>query len=422
MSFVRPSETPAQDPVVVQGSPVAPDSHALPLYDGEYLADPHGFYQRARQEFGSLVPVDLAPGAPGTLVTAHAEALKILHDRENFPADPRAWQQQVPAQCPVRSATEWRPVPQRSARADHERYRGAVSAALAQVSQHALQATVVRTAVSLINTFCGRGRADLRAEYAVPLTFAAFNQLVGTSGEAGRQVYQGLAASVAATDPAAAQQGYGLVTAALAEVVKHKQSAPAQDVATWLIQQPTGLTEDEVVHQLAALYTAGAEPTASLILNTLGMLLTDQRFTGDVLGGGMGVREQVEEALFLDPPVANGCMRYPTAPRLVGKRWVGAHQPVVISIAACNRDPAVHQAADRLGNRCHLAWGAGVHSCPASDIALLIATAALEQLLDALPVMQLAISADQLSWFPGPFHRALRALPVSFAPAPPLNQ
>lgn len=422
MPSVRPSETPAPDPVVVQGSPVAPDSRAVPLYAGEYLADPYGFYQQMRQKFGPLAPIELAPGAPGTLVTDHAEALKILHARENFPADPRVWQQQVPTQCPVRPALEWRPVPQRSAGADHERYRGAISAALARVAQHALQATVVQTAVSLINAFCGRGQADLRAEYAVPVTLAALNQLLGVSHEAGRQVYQGLAATGAATDATTAAQGYDLLTATLAEVVKHKQSAPAGDVVSWLMQQPAGLTEDEVVHQLAALYFAGAEPTASLILNTLRLLLTDQRFTGDVLGGALGVRDAIEEALFLDPPVANGCVRYPIVPRLVGKQWLGAHQPVVISIAACNRDPVVHQGDDRLGNRAHLAWGAGAHSCPASDIALLIATAALEQLLDALPVMQLTVPADQLTWLPGPFHRALTALPVSFTPAPPLNQ
>lgn len=93
--------------------------------------------------------------------------------------------------------------------------------------------------------------------------------------------------------------------------------------------------------------------------------------------------------------------------------WLDAHQPEIVSIAACNRDPALHRA-QRSGNRAHLEWGAGEHACPASALALLIATTALEQLLDALPVMHLAIPDDQLSRFPSPFQRALAMLSVSF--------
>ncbi|WP_280489283.1 cytochrome P450 [Nocardia carnea] len=397
---------------------MAPDGRAVPLQGAAFAADPDRFYQQVRQRLGPLAPVTLADDVPVTLVTGYGKALEILRD-EFYSADPRAWQKGVPGECPVSPTLEWRPTAARSSGADHDRYRRVVVDVLGGVNQHTVQAQVEQVAVGLINLFCERGQSDLRSEYGVPLVYAAFGQILGVPEDASAQLYQAVTEHLTAADAQAAVQGYDLATAVLAEVVSQKKTAPAEDIATWLIQHASGLTDDEAVHQLAEFYLSGAEPTISLLVNTLRLLLTDERYGGDVLGGALGAREAVEETLFLDPPVANGCVRYPTAPRLDGV-WLPAHQPVVIGIRAANADPAIH-TAERHGNRAHLAWGAGTHQCPSSALALLIATTGLEQLLDALPVMQLAIPAEQLSWFPTPFLRALSALPVTFTPAPPLN-
>jgi hypothetical protein len=91
-------------------------------------------------------------------------------------------------------------------------------------------------------------------------------------------------------------------------------------------------------------------------------------------------------------------------------------QPVVISLAAANTDPML-TAEHREGNRAHLAWSAGAHTCPAQGQARLITSVAIEKVLDALPEMELAVPDRLLKWRPGPFHRALTALPVNFPPA-----
>ncbi|WP_367947002.1 hypothetical protein [Nocardia donostiensis] len=92
----------------------------------------------------------------------------------------------------------------------------------------------------------------------------------------------------------------------------------------------------------------------------------------------------------------------------------------MISFAACNTDPAI-AAGDRTGNRSHLAFSAGPHTCPAPRLAYQIAQDTIDQFLDALPDVRLAIPYEQLQWRPGPFHRALAALPVVFDPVPPLT-
>ncbi len=60
------------------------------LYAPEFAADPHAAYRRMRRVHGPLVPVELAPGVPATLVIGYYQARRILNDPLHFPADPRA--------------------------------------------------------------------------------------------------------------------------------------------------------------------------------------------------------------------------------------------------------------------------------------------------------------------------------------------
>ncbi|GGL32789.1 hypothetical protein GCM10011588_54530 [Nocardia jinanensis] len=115
--------------------------------------------------------------------------------------------------------------------------------------------------------------------------------------------------------------------------------------------------------------------------------------------------------------MANFCTTYPRTPVLIGDTWLPAHQPVLISLAAANTDPGT-VGGDATGNRSHLAWSAGRHACPARTIAYLIVQDAIDQLLDALPDMRLAVASTDLMWRPGPFHRALFSLPVTFPLSP----
>ncbi|MFJ1460956.1 cytochrome P450 [Nocardia sp. N2S4-5] len=381
----------------------------------KFAADPHEAYRAMRERHGPLVPVWLAPGVPATLVIGYRHAVQILADDEHFPADPRVWQRGVPEGCPVKPLLEHRDNALRNAGEEHRRYRTSVVAALDSVDRFAVEKAVDRAAEELINRFCGAGEAELVGGYALPLSFGVMCELLGLPDVAARKAWAEMAAILDGVHGAGERFAAGLY-----EVVRSKRATLGEDMMSRLITHPAGLTDEEVVAQTALLLGPGTEPMANLITNAVRLVLVDDRFAGGVLGGALELGDAIDTVLFEDTPLPNFCMKYPRHPILIEGVWLPAHQPVVISMAACNNDPAV-TAGDRWGNRSHLSWGGGDHQCPApaQTIARIAIHRALGQLFDALEIQP--VPERPPVWRPGPFHRALAALWVRFPPSAPMN-
>ncbi|MBU3067063.1 cytochrome P450 [Nocardia sp. NEAU-G5] len=396
--------------------PLGIDPERVPIYSPAFSAAPHALFEELRARYGSLVPIDLAPGVPATLVIDYRTAVQILHDPNHFPADPRTWQRDIPADCPILPILGYRPNALRSTGYEHSRYRVVNTDSIDAIDLHALHGAVERVAVSLINTFCETGSADLVGQYAFPLAFEIVNVMLGCPPEIGHRIAAATAAILEGVD---AEAGNKMLYAAVGELVAHRRAHPGDDITSRVIQHHAALAESEIIEQVLVLYGGGTEPLGNLIAKTMLLLLIDDHIGGPVLGGSMSTRDAVDEVLFNDPPFTNFCISYPRQPILIDGVLLPAHQPIVISLLACNADPVLG-SGDRTGNRSHLAWGAGPHSCPARRPAYLVAQDAVDQLLDILPEMRLAIAPDELVWRPGPFHRALSALPVTFPATRPI--
>ncbi|WP_235748583.1 cytochrome P450 [Nocardia coffeae] len=369
-----------------------------------------------REQFGTFVPVELAPGVPATLVIGYRAGLAILNDPERFPADPRAWQETVPADCPVLPILGWRPIAVRNAGYEHTRLRTVLTAALDKVDLHAVHGIVERTAIPLINSFCTAGTADLVSQYAFPLVFAVINNLLGCPPAISEKAAAHLAAIMDAVDPQEANRRF---EQSLRDLMQFKRATPGADITTTLLQHDVELDDDEILNQLLVFYGIGIEPVHALITNALRLLLTNDQFGGGIVSGALSTRDALDQVLFLDPPLPNNSISYPRQPTLINGIWLPANQPVLVSLAACNNDPEI-AADERTGNRSHLAWSAGPHACPAKSLAYLIAQCAIDQLLDILPELVLAIPAEKLPWRPGLLQRAVAEIPVTFDPAPPV--
>ncbi|MYT27390.1 MULTISPECIES: cytochrome P450 [unclassified Streptomyces] len=401
------------------GCPAHADGMRTSLHGPEFAAAPHAVYERLRQ-YGPSAPVELAPGVEAELVTDYATALQVLQNPDVFARDSRRWRAlnegRVPLDSPVLPMMMYRPNALFSDGAEHMRLRQSVTASLAKVDTHRLGRHVGRVAAYLVGQFSSRGRVDLVADYAQLLPLLVFNDLFGCPEEIGDRLVFGISGIF---DGVEAEKANEVLTEALRELVALKRRSPGDDVTSWLTQHPSGLSDEEMVHQLVTLIAAGTEPTQNIITSALLLLLSDERYAGDHNTAGLLVDDAINDVLWNSAPIANYGVHYPVREVEIGGAKLAAGDPVVISFAAANTDPALSTGRQMLSKRAHLAWGAGPHACPAKDPATLVANLAIEKLLNSLPDIELALPTESLTWRPGPFHRALEALPARFTPVRP---
>ncbi|MFE7540596.1 cytochrome P450 [Streptomyces platensis] len=396
------------------GCPAHAGGERAPLHGPEFAAAPDAFYDMLRQ-YGPTAPVELAPGVEAELVTEYATALHVLQNPDTFARDSRRWRAlnegRVPMDSPVLPMMMYRPNCMFSDGADHLRLRQAVTESFGRLDMHRVSRHVDRVAAYLTDQFSARGKADLISDYAQLLPLLVFNDLFGCPAEIGDRLISAISNLFDGID---AERANEVMAGALFELVALKRVTPGEDITSWLMQHSSQLSDEEMVHQLALLIGAGTEPVQNLIANALRLLLSDEQFAGG--GGDLLVEDAINEVLWNSPPIANYATHYPVHEVELSGNKLAAGTPVLVSFAAANGDPSLSATRQTFSKRAHLAWGAGPHACPAKDPALLISIRAIERLLNTLPDIELGVPAETLTWRPGPFHRALNALPARFTP------
>ncbi|CAM5624666.1 cytochrome P450 [Streptomyces fumanus] len=402
-------------PVPPPGCPAHGSGGRVPLYGPEFAADPRAYYDYLRH-YGPAAPVELAPGVEATLVTDYAAALQLLHDSGTFRKDARRWRAfnegKVGPDSPVAPLLAYRPNCMFADGADHLRLRQAVTDSMARVDTRRLSRSTEQISGYLVSQFGGRGSADLLGDYAKQLPLFVFNELFGCPAGIGDRVLFGISGMF---DGVNADKATEVLFGAVGELVALKRSKPGDDVTSWLMRHEAGLTDEEMVHQLALLLGAGAEPLRNLIGNTLHRLLTHDRYARE---GGL-IDEALDDTLWENPPMSNYAPHYPATDLDFAGQHLQAGDLVLVSFAAANTGPALAESRQAGSNRAHLAWSAGPHACPSKEPARHITVTAIEHLFNQLPDIELAIPEDSLTWRPGPFNRALATLPARFTPVRP---
>ncbi|MBU3870803.1 cytochrome P450 [Streptomyces sp. 4503] len=398
------------------GCPAHDGAGVEPLHAPEFGRDPFAVYRRLRETHGQLAPVELDRGVPAMLCLGYETALEIMRRPETFSKDPRHWRARNEGVLPGTSYAPQviRPRPQADFvdGEEHRRLRGAIDDCTGRIDSGALRNYVERIADSLIDQFCEAGGTELIGTYCALVPVLVTSQLFGFPQQAMDPLLRGVVAFIDGSDPAGGDRA---AAAALRELIDLKRREPGADITSWLIAHPARLSDEELVEQLLLLIGMITGLVPGLIGNSLRVLLTDERFSGELMGGSMLVEDALDEVLWTDPPLANMGLYFPVHDtNLAGKR-LRAGDAVMISFAATNRD-ALLRSPHKQGNRAHLAFGAGPHACPGRSSARLIASVALEKLLDRIPDLALAGDAEELKWLSGIFVRGVVSLPVRFAP------
>ncbi|RDI44993.1 cytochrome P450 [Nocardia mexicana] len=422
--------TPRLDPDGVARCPVPPESRMVPLSGPRFHTDPQHLYAEMRREHGPVVAVELPGGFPAWLVIGYRELHQVTSDPELFPRNVALWNQwpKIPDDWPLLPMVG-RPMPSIyfTAGTEHRRHVAMVEPALESVDPFELRRTCEDLADRLIDAFCGRGEADLMAEFAEPLPVLALATILGFPDEEAPEL--AWAMKKLADGGADAQAAFQRFNEMMRHMVATKKAAlakglPGSDLVSVMLRHPQPFTDEEYALDLQAVIAAGHLPTADWLVNSLRLMLTDERFAAAFGGGRRSVGQAMNEALWEDTPTQILAGRWAARDARLADKVIRAGDLLLLGLAAANADPHVRQhlgdAAEpaHTGNSAHFAFSHGEYRCPfpAQQIAEIIARTGIEVLLDRLPDIDLAVPAASLVRRPSPFLRGMTSLPVQFTP------
>ncbi|MFC8131599.1 cytochrome P450 [Streptomyces sp. NPDC057302] len=426
-------ETPAACPAGAHDPASEAQGPVPELFSWEFATDPYPAYAWLR-EHAPVRRTRLPSGVEAWLVTRYGDAKQAL-------ADPRLSKNPAHHGEPAHAKSKTGIPGERSANLmthllnidppDHTRLRRLVSKAFTPRRVAEFAPRVQELTDRLIDRFVEKGEADLIHDFAFPLPIYAICDLLGVPREdqddfrdwAGMMIRHGGGPRGGVARSVKKMRGY------LAELIHRKRLEPGDDLISDLIRASDHgehLTENEAAAMAFILLFAGFETTVNLIGNGTYALLTHpeqrERLQDSLTDGDIGLLETgLEELLRFDGPVELATWRFATEPLTLGGEDIAAGDPVLVVLAAADRDPERFRYPDTLDlsrrDNQHLGYGHGIHYCLGAPLARLEGQTALATLLRRLPDLRLAVEPGDLRWRGGLIMRGLRTLPVEFAPA-----
>ncbi|MFJ5676323.1 cytochrome P450 [Streptomyces sp. NPDC093097] len=422
------------------GCPVAAAGPTPALFSWQFAADPYPAYAWLR-EHAPVHRTRLPSGVEAWLVTRYPDARQALADARlsKNPAHHSAaahgkGKTGIPGERSANLMTHLLNIDP----PDHTRLRRLVSKAFTPRRVAAFAPRIQELTDRLIDAMverqhgAQRGSADLIHEFAFPLPIYAICDLLGVPAEdqddfrdwAGMMIRHGGGPRGGVARSVKKMRAY------LAELIHRKRADLGDDLISGLIRASDHgehLTENEAAAMCFVLLFAGFETTVNLIGNGIYALLRNpaqrELLQKSLAAGDTDLLTNgIEELLRYDGPVELATWRYATEELTLGGARIAEGDPVLVVLAAADRDPARFTEPDVLDltrrDNPHLGYGHGIHYCLGAPLARLEGQTALATLLTRLPDLQLAAEPDELRWRGGLIMRGLRTLPVEFTPEP----
>jgi cytochrome P450 len=414
------------------------------LFDWEFASDPYPAYGWLR-EHAPVYRTTVPSGVEAWLVTRYAEAREALADGRlsknpvHHAESPGArGKTGIPGERSADLMTHLLNIDP----PDHTRLRRLVSKAFTPRRVAEFEPRVRELADRFVDGMLrdGTGRADLIHEFAFPLPIYAICDLLGVPAEDQDDFRDWAGMMMRHVKPGRSGGPRGGVARAvkrirtyLVELIERKRAtlgeeSTADDLISGLIRASDHgehLTGNEAAAMCFVLLFAGFETTVNLIGNGMHTLFrhpAQRAALQQALARGDHalLDTAVEELLRYDGPVEMATWRYATSPLTIGGRPIAAGDPVLVVLAAADRDPARFDAPGTVDlarrDNPHLGYGHGIHYCLGAPLARLEARTAFATLLTRLPDLRLAADPEELRWRGGLIMRGLRTLPVAFTP------
>lgn len=237
---------------------------------------------------------------------------------------------------------------------------------------------------------------DLIAEIANPVPTVVIAELLGIDPErhpdfkawSDTMIKTAFTPFGAPEDIAAAEAAREEISAFFLEEIEKRRTKPDQGLVTEMVRAEVAgdrLSSEEIVMQCILLLLAGNLTTSDLIGNAVMALVRNPVEQALLRADRSLMKNAVEEVLRYDSPVTNSGRVAHEDFEFEGFR-IERGQALGVSLAAANRDPAVHPDPDRFDIRresIHLmSFGGGRHFCLGAHLARLEAAETLDALLD----------------------------------------
>ncbi|MGW6412701.1 cytochrome P450 family protein [Streptomyces vinaceus] len=397
----------------------------LPYGDPAFLADPFPLYRQLRED-GPVRRVVIAGALEAWLVTRYEDGLAALSDTR-LSSDVRdAADTRLLEQLPGTERESMLGNMLRSDPPDHTRLRRLVSKAFTARRVAEMRPRIQEVTDRLLDAVVADGRADLVADFALPLPVTVISELLGVPvderHEFQRWTDRMLMRGAQPPDPAVVNEAWRHMRAYVTELIGAKRAEPGEDLLSALItarDEEQRLSEDELVAMVFLLLAAGYVTTVNLISGGIAMLLAHPDQLDLLRSDPALLPGAVEEFLRYDGPVSPGIARFAREDVEIAGVRIPRGATVLIGSAVADRDPDRFPDPDRLditrADNAHLAFGHGIHYCLGAPLARLEGQIAIGTALRRLPGLALAVEPAQIPWRPGGLRGPL-ALPVTFTP------
>ena len=302
----------------------------------------------------------------------------------------------------------------------HTRLRALVSKAFTNRHIQSLAPRIQEITNQLIDSFKAEGEIDLIEAYAFPLPIIVICELLGIPIEDRDKFRKWSHAFIGIADD---EQSYvQLLTdfvRYIGQMIADRRSHPRDDLISGLVhaeENGARLSEQELYSMIALLIVAGNETTVNLIGNGMLALLRHPDQATLLRREPQLIDVAIEEFLRYTGPVEMATTCYAAEDTEIGGTFIRAGSPIIVILAAADRDPAVFQDAAELNvtreSNKHLGFGYGVHYCLGAPLARLEARIAFNTLLKRMPAIRLSVPASQLKYNEGTIVHGLVRLPV----------
>lgn len=301
---------------------------------------------------------------------------------------------------------------------EHAGFRELIAPLTSGAAAKAMEPMIRGSVEAMVDGFVDRGSADLVEELAVPLPLDVITHLYGLDPQRAEDI-RGY--SLEFLEHAGGPKGREVIDRVCAywmELFAQRRRDPQDDFVTHLVQAGHGADDPTLANMMFILTYAGHDSTALGLSNTLLYLAEHPKVQEQLIERPRLVVTAVDEILRYETPL-HWFPRNLTRDTSMAGQEMKAGDRVVLLFASANRDPEEFDRADevvidRRPNR-HVAFGAGIHTCPGMALARAEIRIAVETVLRRIPGFRVDGTVERTDPLEGGGrHLGVRTLPVTW--------